>query len=107
MLSGVEDVHRARCNSIIAQSTSVYVMKNPGMGLCECGLGNGQRIESRDSNYKEVGGPYYTDTHLPHPSVCVCVCICPGNTVWTTIQVLETPPLSGVPPYIGEQVLPQ
>ena len=71
MLSCVEDVHRARCNSIIAQSTSVYVMKNPGMGLCECGLGNGQRIESRDSNYKEVGGPYYTDTHLPHPSVCV------------------------------------
>lgn len=30
----VEDVHRARCNIITAQSTGVCVMRNPVMGLC-------------------------------------------------------------------------
>ena len=42
----MEDVHRARCNNIVtAQSTGVYAMRNPVVGLCVNMLG-GQGIES-------------------------------------------------------------
>ena len=36
----MEDVHRARCNNIVtAQSTGVYAMRNPVVGLCVNMLG--------------------------------------------------------------------
>lgn len=87
----VEYVHRARCNITTAQSTGVYVTRNPVVGLCVNVVCGGVENREQQSTCSETGG--HT---LPPPSMCVCVSffsVCPGSRVWTTTHVLETSPL--------------